>query len=89
MSNHEIDPSTISNLDQQETEFNNKRDQFSEEYGFDHECRCGQDYTAGNVTEVTACFVQLAYDALAACARMKEQIEDLEAELNTPDLNDA
>ena len=86
MSNHEIDPNeldpgTVSNLDQKETDFNNHRDDFVEQYGFDHECRCGQDYTEGNTTEVTACFVQLAFDALAACARMKENIEDLEAEL--------
>lgn len=85
MSNHELDPSTISNLDQQETEFNNRRDEFVEQFGFTHECRCGQDYTDGNTTEVTACFIQLTYDALEACARMKETIEDLEEELNGAD----
>lgn len=82
MTDHnELDPSTISNLDQQETEFNNRHDEFVDQFGFKHTCRCGQDYTEGHTLEVTACFVQLAYDALEACSRMKETIEDLEAEL--------
>jgi len=81
MSEYETDPAIVSKLDQQSTEFNNRRDEFIARFGFDHDCHCDTDYTDGKVTTVTECFVQLAYDALAACQRMQETIDDLEAEL--------
>lgn len=85
MSNHETDPAIVFQLDQQTAEFNNRKDEFLARFGFEHDCHCDTDYTEGKVTTVTECFVQLAYDALNACQRLQETIDELEAELGDTD----
>lgn len=63
----ETDPATVAFLDQAEAQFATEREEFNALYGFDHDCRCSQDYTDGRMAEVTQCFLKLTSDALARC----------------------
>ena len=74
MANKNADPRIIQMLDQETEEFNRSADGFEAVYGFRHNCRCAQDYTEGNVGEVTECFMTLTDDALTACRRMQEEL---------------
>jgi hypothetical protein len=62
-------------LDQETESFNQTADAFEAQYGFRHNCKCAQDYTDGNVGEVTECFMGLVDDALRACEQMKTELE--------------
>lgn len=64
----ESDPATVAHLDQQQEQYNTDKAIFAKVYGFAHECRCAEDYTAGKTLNVTECFVGLVNDALARCA---------------------
>lgn len=77
----ERDPEIVHRLDQNAAEFNSKKDEFTEKFGFEHHCTCDTDYTEGRTTEVALCFVELASDALKACALMKAYIDKLEANI--------
>jgi hypothetical protein len=70
----QADPGTIAFLDQQEAEFASNREKWLEMYGFDHECRCSQDYTEGKVGQVTQCFMRLMSQALARCVEATHEI---------------
>lgn len=60
----EIDPATVAFLDQEEAAFEQHKAEFRRVYGFDHDCRCSQDYTEGNLKEVTECFMNLTRQAM-------------------------
>lgn len=69
----EIDPGTVAFLDQEQEQFNNRKDAFEQTFGFEHRCTCAKDYSEGNLTETTECFGRLCEDAMSACARLKQQ----------------
>jgi hypothetical protein len=58
------DPSVVAFLDQQQEEWKGKEAAFQRAYGFQHNCRCSEDYAEGKVTEVTECFMRLCNEAL-------------------------
>lgn len=60
----------VAYMDQQSAEFNAMEHEFADRYGFVHKCRCDQDYTEGNMVEVTECYARMTTDALEACATL-------------------
>lgn len=75
----EPDPGTIAFLDQEEATFQAEREMFARMYGFDHDCRCSQDYTEGNLETVTKCFLTLTAQAMARSAQATAEIQYLHA----------
>ena len=67
----ETDPGVVAFLDQQSAEFNDRAEhEFADRYGFVHKCKCDQDYTEGNLVEVTECYANMTLEALDACATL-------------------
>lgn len=67
------DAGTVAFMDQQAAEFNQLEHEFADRYGFVHKCRCDQDYSAGNMVEVTECYANMTVEALEACATLKAE----------------
>lgn len=74
----ESDPGTVAYLDQQGAEFAAQREQFLAMYGFDHDCRCANDYAEGKLAQVTECYLELTDDALETCARLNWENQTLQ-----------
>lgn len=53
-------------------------------YGFQHRCRCAQDYAEGNMGEVTECWGKMATDALDTCRTQQAALWNI-ASGNIPD----
>lgn len=67
----EVDPGTVAFLDQQSAEFNERAEhEFADRYGFVHKCKCDQDYSSGNLVQVTECYANMTVEALEACASL-------------------
>lgn len=65
------DPADVAFMDQQSAEFNAKAEhEFADRYGFVHKCKCDQDFSAGNMVEVTECYANMTLEALDACASL-------------------
>lgn len=65
------DPADVAFMDQQSAEFNAKAEhEFADRYGFVHKCKCDQDFSAGNMVEVTECYASMTLEALDACATL-------------------
>jgi hypothetical protein len=71
----EPDPGTVAFLDQETESFNDDAELFEKTFGFKHHCTCAQDYSSGDVVEVTRCFAQLTEDAMTACRRLKNHLD--------------
>lgn len=67
---NEADPGVVAFMDQQSAEFNALEHQFADRYGFVHKCKCDEDYSSGNMVEVTECYANMTVDALEACATL-------------------
>lgn len=80
--NPEPDPATTAFLDQEEAAFAQERAMFKRIYGFDHDCRCSQDYTEGNTETVTKCFLTLTGQAMAYSAQATHELRYLTALLD-------
>lgn len=63
------DAAEVAFLDQESAAFNDSAESFFRIYGFKHECRCAEDYSSGNLAEVTKCFLGLSTDALDALSQ--------------------
>lgn len=61
-------------LDQEEAAWDANREQFLNFYGFDHQCRCSEDYTEGNLKNVTECFMTLTAQALQRSAEATHEL---------------
>lgn len=55
--------------------------EFKEKYGFDHECRCAEDWESGNLGVVAVCYLNMCRDALEALAKEREKIVETDTEL--------
>lgn len=73
----EPDIATVAFLDQQQAEFGNMEADFEATYGFKHECHCGEDYAAGKVGEITQCYHNMMQEALATCARLNAELNEM------------
>lgn len=73
----EPDISTVAFLDQQQAEFEGMADEFEQTYGFRHDCHCGEDYAAGKVGEITQCYHGMMQEALATCARLTVELNEV------------
>lgn len=71
--NFEPDAATIAFLDQEAAAFEEIKEQFSDMYGFTHDCHCDTDYSSGKVVEVTECFAGMIVDSLETCARLNTE----------------
>lgn len=73
------DPATVAFLDQESAAFAEIADEFYEVYSFKHDCKCDEDYAAGRVGEVTECYAGMIVEALATCARLTYENNQLKA----------
>lgn len=69
----EPDPSVIAHLDQEGAAFEEMADQFESTFGFRHKCRCAEDYSSGNLVEVTECFTTMVSESLEACQQLMQE----------------
>jgi hypothetical protein len=80
----EVDPSLVAFMDQQSAEFNAKAEhEFADRYGFVHKCKCDQDFSSGNMVEVTECYANMTLEALDACAELHAENKLLRALIQT------
>lgn len=54
---------------------------FADMYGFEHNCRCAEDWAMGAVGTVSECYTKMTNDALEACMRMKGELAEKDREL--------
>jgi len=69
----EPDPAVIAHLDQEGAAFEEMQDSFQETFGFKHKCRCAEDYSSGNLVEVTQCFTTMVEEALESCQTLVQE----------------
>lgn len=69
----EPDPAVIARLDQEGAAFEEMQDSFEETFGFKHKCRCAEDYSSGNLVEVTQCFTTMVEEALESCQTLVQE----------------
>lgn len=55
--------------------------EFQDLYGFEHNCRCAQDWIDGNTGLVSECYTKLCDDALTRCHEFKGQLAEAERTL--------
>lgn len=55
-------------------------------YGFAHTCKCGDDFAAGNMIEVTACNSGMTRDALSTCAVQQAALKAIAEGVESPEL---
>ena len=69
----EPDPAVIAHVDQEGAAFEEMQDSFQETFGFKHKCRCAEDYSSGNLVEVTQCFTTMVEEALESCQTLVQE----------------
>lgn len=57
-------------------EFNEAEVEFTEKYGFVHNCRCDKDWEEGNLGVVSVCYLGMVTDALDTLATTREEVKD-------------
>jgi len=67
------DPAVIAHLDQEGAAFEEMQDTFEETFGFKHKCRCAEDYSSGQLVEVTECFTKMVGEALESCQTLVQE----------------
>lgn len=55
--------------------------EFSDLYGFEHDCHCKEDFEEGKVGLVSECYIGLTDDALTQCSKFKGKLAELERTL--------
>ena len=55
-------------------------------YGFSHACKCGEDFAAGNMIEVTRCNAKMTADALSTCAVQQGALKAIAMGMQSPEL---
>lgn len=71
---NEASPAEIAYLDQEQADFEAHMDEWFNQYGFYHKCRCSQDAAEGRVGLVPVCFMRLTEEALDRCAIATNEI---------------
>jgi hypothetical protein len=69
----EPDPAVVAHLDQEGAAFEEMQDSFEETFGFKHKCKCAEDYSSGNLVEVTQCFTTMVEEALESCQTLVQE----------------
>lgn len=64
----------------QEQDELNESDEFVKLYGFEHNCRCAEDWAEGNLGLVSECYLGMCRDALDNLRETREQLATVEAE---------
>ena len=59
----------------------NNSDEFVELYGFQHECRCAEDWAEGNLGVVSVCYLEMCRDALEYLKQARKELADKDAKL--------
>lgn len=59
----------------------NENDVYMETYGFEHDCRCADDWAEGNWAVVSQCYVNMAGEALAHLEEVNKELRELKAEI--------
>ena len=67
------DPAVVAHLDQEGAAFEDMQDQFEATFGFRHKCKCAEDYSSGNIVEVTECFTNMVSESLQACQELMQE----------------
>ena len=54
----------------------NSSDEFSSRYGFEHNCRCAEDWAVGNLGVVAVCYLNMCRDAMETLAGIQAQLHE-------------
>lgn len=58
----------------------NASDEFFQLYGFEHNCRCADDWAEGNLGLVSVCYLEMCREALDLLKTTRQEIADVKAE---------
>ena len=61
--------------------FNADKLAFEEEYGFDHDCHCDEDWASGNLSVVSVCYMGLVNDAMNTLSSKVKELKSKEREI--------
>lgn len=56
-------------------------EEFTEKYGFEHNCTCAEDWSSGNLGVVAVCYLNMCREALDVLAATREENAGLREEL--------
>lgn len=54
--------------------------EFTEKYGFVHECHCAEDWAKGNLGVVSMCYLDMVVDAMGTLEKVNLEIKELKRE---------
>ena len=74
---------------QEKQDEHNESNKFEATYGFEHECRCADDWAEGNVGLVSNCYLGMAETAMDVLAATRKELTEtktqlVEVKLGTP-----
>ncbi len=58
-------------------------EEFKARYGFEHDCRCEQDWDTGNLAVTAECFLNMIKDALTTLAEAQKKLAEKDEEIAT------
>ena len=56
-------------------------EEFKAKYGFEHDCRCEQDWDTGNLAVTAECFLRMIKDALSRLAEVQTLLNEKDEEI--------
>jgi len=59
----------------------NEGDIYLDKYGFEHDCRCAEDWAEGNWAVVSVCYVNMCGEALEHLELVNTELRSLRAQL--------
>jgi hypothetical protein len=59
----------------------NESEVYLEKYGFEHDCRCAEDWAEGNWAVVSVCYVNMCGEALDRLEVLHQELRQVKAEL--------
>ncbi len=68
------DHDELHELYQEEQDALNESDTFEDMYGFEHQCRCADDWAEGNLGVVSVCYLEMTNDALDALVEARKEL---------------
>ena len=59
----------------------NNTDEFRNRYGFEHNCRCAEDWAVGNLGVVAVCYLNMCRDAMETLAAIQETLAEKDQQI--------
>lgn len=71
----------LAHYEEESKEFNEAEAEFIDTYGFEHHCRCAQDWAEGNLGVVSVCYLTMVSDAMETLATTHKELKEAKREI--------